>query len=340
MKSKIRNRQRRVSLKADQETGVRGQETGIRGQETGISRMKLLAVNFRLLVVCGAVCLSFSACKQKSNEKISETGLKYIMHKENPGPKAKKRDFVTIELIYKTEHDSVLFDSRENKVPMRFQLEQPPFVGSMEEGLTYMAAGDSATFFVSADSMVQKVFAKLAGGNYVRPEFLKSGSKLKFDVKLLRIQSELDAAEEMYRELDRLAAREKSDIEQYIRDHKITAQPDTGGIYVIRHTEGKGPAVVTGKTVSINYTGKFLSGEVFDSNDKMGKPSTFVQGETDMMKGWDIAFRKLRQGDKATLIIPSSKAFGEQGARNKMNGTYLVQPNTPLLFEVEVLEVK
>src|SRR5437016_5609074 len=105
--------------------------------------------------------LPFS-CK-RINQKRTESGMKYILYKENSGPKAKAGDFVTVEIIYKTENDSVLFDSRQNRMPMRFQLEKPPFPGSMEEGITYMAAGDSATFFVSADSMVRKVFSKLAG---------------------------------------------------------------------------------------------------------------------------------------------------------------------------------
>jgi FKBP-type peptidyl-prolyl cis-trans isomerase FkpA len=284
--------------------------------------------------------LMMSSCKHQQPEKMTDSGMKYIVYKENPGPKAKLGDFVTIEMIYKTENDSVLFDSRQNRAPMRFQLEQIPFSGSMEEGITYMAAGDSATFFVSADSMVQKVFSKIAGENYVRPAFLKAGSKLKFDIKLLRIQSELDAAEEMYKELDRLAALEKSNIEKYVKEHKITQQPDSNGIYVIVNTPGKGAAIDSGKTVLINYTGKFLSGEVFDSNDKDGKPVAFVHGKDDMMKGWNIAFKKLRKGDHATLIIPSPMAFGEEGLRNKMNGNYLIQPNTPLLYEVEVLEVK
>ena len=223
---------------------------------------------------------------------------------------------------------------------MRFQLQDPPFQGSMEEGITYLAAGDSVTFFVSADSMVQKVFSKLSGGNYVRPDFLKTGSQLKFDIKLLRIQSELDAAEEMYKELDRLAALEKSNIEKYLSDHRITQQPDTAGIYIIKRMEGKGTMIDSGKTVSINYTTKFLSGEVYDSNAGIGKPTTFVVGNGQMIQGWEIGFKKLRQGDHATLIVPSEKAYGETGLRDKMNGTYLIQPNTPLLFEVEVLEVK
>jgi FKBP-type peptidyl-prolyl cis-trans isomerase FkpA len=314
-------------------------EIGNQKSEVG-GWIQLPVSSLQLLVIYIVTGILFSACKQKSNERITDSGMKYIVYKENPGPKAKRGDFVTIDLIYKTEYDSVLFDSRQNNAPMRFQLEEPPFQGSMEDGITYMAAGDSVTFLISADSMVQKVFSKISGGNYVRPDFLKSGSKLKFDVKLLRIQNELDAAAEMYHELDRLAALEKSDIERYVSEHHITQHPDTNGVYVIKSIEGKGAAVDSGKTVSINYTGKFLDGTVFDSNSETGKPVVFIFRKDDMIKGWDIAFSKLRKGDHATVIIPSAKAWGEKGIRNKANGTYFIQPNTPLLYEVEVLDVK
>lgn len=297
--------------------------------------MKKLKIIF-CIILCSAL---FFSCK-RSNEKHTASGMKYIVHKENQGTKAKLRDFVTIEMVYKTETDSVLFDSRQNKMPMRFQLEKPPFAGSMEEGLTYMAVGDSATFFVSADSMVRKVFSKMNGGNYVRPEFLKTGCFLKFDIKLLRIQNELDVAQEMYHELDKRAAQEKANIELYLNDHKITQQADTNEIYIIKNTEGKGPIAESEKTVFVNYTGKFLNGEKFDSNEKLRKPYSFVVGKGDVIKGWDIEFPKLKQGDKVTMIVPSKLAYGEEGLRNNMNGTYIIQPNTPLLFELEVVAVK
>ncbi len=332
MKSEIRN------VKSETRSWKLEVENWKFGKQVTVPR--ILISSFQLLICCMIFTSVFlSSCNHKT-EKYTDSGMKYIVYKENPGQKAKQRDFVTIEMVYKTEYDSVLFDSRQNKVPMRFQLQQPPFAGSMEEGISYLAAGDSATFFVSADSMVQKVFAKMTKGNYERPGFLKPGSHLKFDIKLLRIQSELDASEEMYHELDRLAALEKSDIARYIAEHHITEQPDTSGVYVIKNTEGKGAKVEQGKTVLINYSGRFFNGIVFDSNDKSGKPIDLIIGNSKMLKGWDIAFRKLRQGDKATVIIPSAKAFGEEGVRNKMNGDYIIQPNTPLLFDVEILEVK
>ena len=298
-------------------------------------------MNNKFVVLCCCMYLSvlFFGCK-RSKVRFTSSGMKYEAHKENSGPKAKKGDFITIDMVYKTENDSVLFDSKNNKLPMRFQLAKSPFSGSMEEGISYLAVGDSATFYVSADSMIRKVFSKLAGDGYVRPDFLKTGSFLKFDIKLVRIQSELDAAQEMFRKLDQLAASEKASIEKYILDHHIKETPDANGIYIIKTKQSNSTFADSGRTVEINYTGKFINGQVFDSNHQSGKPYSFVVGKEDVIRGWDIAFKQLRQGESATLIIPSLCAYGEEGLRNKVNGTYLIPPNAALLFDVDVLAVQ
>ena len=294
---------------------------------------------FVVLCCCMYLSVLFFGCK-RSRVRFTNSGMKYEAHKENPGPKAKNGDFITIDMVYKTENDSVLFDSKKNTMPMRFQLASPPFSGSMEEGISYLAVGDSATFYVSADSMIRKVFSKLAGDEYVRPDFLKTGSFLKFDIKLLRIQSELDAAQEMFRELDQLAASEKASIEKYILDHQIKEQPDANGIYIIKTKKANGAIADSGMVVTINYTGKFLNGEVFNSNNQSTRPYSFVVGKNEVISGWDIAFKQLRQGERATLIIPSLFAYGEEGLRNKVNGTFVIPPNTALLFDVDVLAVQ
>jgi len=291
------------------------------------------------LFFCSVILIALMVGCKHANEKMSASGMKYIMYSENPGPKPKLGDFVTLDLVYKTENDSVLFDSHQNKLPMRFQLMDPPFTGSMEEGITLMAAGDSATFYVSADSMVRKVFSKMGGENYRRPEFLKTGSFLKFDIKLLRIQSELEAAEEMFKDQDQRKAKENNDIHRYVTDHKNFDQLDSSGIYIMKEITGKGIPVDSGKRVFINYTGKLLDGTVFASNGANGH-YTFVVDRGEVIKGWDVAFQKLRQGDKATLVIPSHLAYGDEGLRNKSNGMFIIEPGTPLVFEVEVKEVR
>src|SRR5688572_13595630 len=97
-----------------------------------------------LFITC---CLLIIACKREKQMK-TQSGMTYILHKENKGKKPEVGDWVTIEMVYKDENDSILFDSHKGGKPLRFAVRKPPFAGSFEEGLTYLSAGDSATFFI------------------------------------------------------------------------------------------------------------------------------------------------------------------------------------------------
>ena len=79
-------------------------------------------------------------------------------------------------------------------------------------------------------------------------------------------------------------------------------------------------------TVWVNYKGTLLDGTVFDENDS----TKFVANR--VIKGWTEGLGLLGEGGKATLYIPAELAYGENGNRN-------IEPNSTLIFDVEVLKV-
>ena len=79
-------------------------------------------------------------------------------------------------------------------------------------------------------------------------------------------------------------------------------------------------------TVWVNYKGTLLDGTVFDENDS----TMFVANR--VIKGWTEGLGLLGEGGKATLYIPSDLAYGERGNR-------AIEPNSVLVFDVEVLKV-
>jgi FKBP-type peptidyl-prolyl cis-trans isomerase len=84
--------------------------------------------------------------------------------------------------------------------------------------------------------------------------------------------------------------------------------------------------------VSVNYRGTLLDGKEFDSSYKRGQPATFPV--TGVIPGWTEALQLMNVGTKAKLFIPSNLAYGERAAGPDIG------PNSTLIFEIELLEIK
>lgn len=97
---------------------------------------------------------------------------------------------------------------------------------------------------------------------------------------------------------------------------------------VIKSGAGKSPKSTD--TVSVNYRGTLISGKEFDASD--GKPVSFPVNR--VIPGWTEALQLMKEGDKWELYIPAKLAYGERGAGPDIG------PNSVLIFEVELLEVK
>jgi FKBP-type peptidyl-prolyl cis-trans isomerase len=96
---------------------------------------------------------------------------------------------------------------------------------------------------------------------------------------------------------------------------------------------GKGAEAKSGDTVSVHYVGTLVDGKEFDSSRKRGQPFNFPLGQGRVIKGWDQGVAGMKVGGKRKLTIPPSLGYGERGA-----GT--IPPNSVLLFEVELLDIK
>lgn len=268
--------------------------------------------------------------------KKTPEGLHYIFYKQNAaGVKPKVEDFVTVSLVYKDEKDSVIFDSRAMDEKMEFPLMASTFKGSFEEGLMMMAEGDSASFLINGDSLYLKTFMM-----HELPPGLEPKSLLKFYVKLVDVRSREEVEkEQMELYMQEMAKMEKrkfaepGEIAKYIKDKNITTEPTSTGLYYIETKKGTGKKVAQGDVVRVHYNGMFLDGKSFDSSEG-SEPIEFTVGVGMVIPGWDEAIQLMNVGGKATLVIPSSLAYGESGV-----GEGLIPAYTPLVFDVEVVEV-
>jgi FKBP-type peptidyl-prolyl cis-trans isomerase FklB len=96
--------------------------------------------------------------------------------------------------------------------------------------------------------------------------------------------------------------------------------------------EGAGAQPKETDTVTVNYRGTLINATEFDSSYKRGQPATFpVNG---VIKGWTEALQLMKTGSKYQLFIPADLAYGARAVGPD------ITPNSALIFEVELLEVK
>ena len=130
-----------------------------------------------------------------------------------------------------------------------------------------------------------------------------------------------------------LVAAEIKLIEQFMSKYGFDMEPRSSGLYFEETVPGNGNTPVRLDTVSVYYTGYFLSGLEFDSNIG-GDLFTFVVGNypADFIAGWDEGLTLMTEGGEAMMIIPSWLAYGTTG-RGDIPGY------TPLFFEVELVSI-
>ena len=95
---------------------------------------------------------------------------------------------------------------------------------------------------------------------------------------------------------------------------------------------GAGAEAVSGKTITVHYTGTLTNGTKFDSSLDRKEPFTFSLGAGQVIKGWDQGFAGMKVGGKRKLTNPPELAYGP-------NAVGSIPANSTLVFEVELLDV-
>ena len=98
---------------------------------------------------------------------------------------------------------------------------------------------------------------------------------------------------------------------------------------VIKEGTGKMPKPTD--VVEVNYEGKLLDGTVFDSSYERGEPIEFPLNQ--VIAGWTEGLQLMKEGGKYEFYIPADIAYGEAGNSG-------IEPNSTLIFTVELLKVK
>ncbi|MBD2751699.1 FKBP-type peptidyl-prolyl cis-trans isomerase [Spirosoma validum] len=196
----------------------------------------------------------------------------------------------------------------------------PFFAGSLksglQEGFQLMHEGDQVTLLIPS---------ALAFGNAISPDGnVPANSPVRYDITLKRTRTE------------------DQQITEYIAQNNLTVTQTTStGLRFIKTasvtdtTTNKLPT--TNQTITLRYTGLLLRSTTPFENTGTGTVS-FTVGRFPAA-GVNEGLAKLRRGEKATLIFPSSQGYTTVGTL-ATNGTYIVPPNAPLRYDVEIVSIQ
>ena len=156
---------------------------------------------------------------------------------------------------------------------------------------------------------------------------------------------------------NQMKAIDEDTIHNYLVRNRLLnkATRTNSGLYVVDSVAGTGPAVVSGRQVSVKYIGRFLSsgahpessgiaasygnasypaGAVFDNSTENRSAcgcAVFTAG-SGAIPGFNEGLLLLRKGDRKLLLIPSRLAYGPAGSNS-------IPPDAALMFDVEILDV-
>jgi FKBP-type peptidyl-prolyl cis-trans isomerase len=296
------------------------------------------------LMLLAVAAIALTSCG--GGFKQGQGGMLYSIHEDKAGPTIKEGDFVAINLIAKTEGDSVLTNTYTTGRPIPAMMPKPQYKGDIYAGLMLLSEGDSATIKLNIDSMAKKGQPKPPG---------MKGKYILFQVKVEKVIAKGNLADNIFKGrideyfkgvTEQLKKAEPAKIQKYIADNNLKTTKTASGLNYEITKPGTGPTPTAGDTAVVYYTGKFLTGKVFETNvkdiaikDKATynpmnpyKAIRIPVGVKQVIPGWDEGLMLLNKGAKATLVVPAALAYGEQGMGP-------IQPFTTLVFDVEVVDI-
>ncbi len=113
---------------------------------------------------------------------------------------------------------------------------------------------------------------------------------------------------------------------------KSGVQTTASGLQYEVITEGTGAKPLATDNVKVHYHGTLIDGTVFDSSVERGEPVEFPLNG--VIPGWTEGVQLMSVGSKYKMYIPSELGYG---SRVPQGGP--IQPNSVLIFEVELIDI-
>ena len=270
----------------------------------------------------------FTACTQRyPGYKKTQTGLYYKFHScDVSAIQPKLTDFLKVEMTCYL-HDSLYYDWQGSQHEVYTQLKAPIFSGDLQEAYAMMHVGDSASFYVKADSIAVLYYEQDPTAVGLNPE-----DYFRYEVKLLDVKTAEEFQADIEKMKESLKMQSRKALEDYIADNNINVTPESSGVYIIPMEKGKGRCPVKGEKVELDFSATLLDGQpvgsTFDSPEKL----SFVLGEGNTIQGWEEIVPIMHLGERVKAIIPFDLAYGEHSVGE-------IPAYANLVYDIKLLKI-
>jgi len=243
---------------------------------------------------------------QKNLQMLStNSGMRYSIDRVSLGRNAVIGDEITfhytLSLLSGIRVDST---SRLNNAPAKITLGASNIIAGFLEALSLLKEGEKGTF----------IMPSILGFGSQSSASIPSNSNLRLDLEIVKLRSENQI------------------IDEYVKATGLTlTEKTTTGLRFLRTLEAPGGTQLkAGLLATVKYTG-FLAatGKQFDTGQ-----INVALGDGAVVKGFEEGLLKMKVGEKATLVFPSSLGYGTSGSSTT------IPPYAPLIFNVEIVSAK
>lgn len=283
---------------------------------------------FLFSMACLSAMMLLTSCDQKfPGYKKTTDGLYYKFHNQNlSAEKPQLTDFMKVDMACYL-NDTLYYDFQAKQQDVFTQLLEPVFPGDLQEAYAMMHLGDSASFYVKADSVAMKYYEldPAAVG-------LKAGDYFRYEVKLVELQTQDEFKANIEKMKASMEAASKKALEDYVTNNNITVTPEPSGIYIIPLEKGKGRCPVKGEQVEVDFASYLLDGKSVGSTLDNPEKLKFVLGEGLTIKGWEEIVPKMHLGERVRAIIPFDQAYGEHSVGS-------IPSYANLVYDIKLLNI-
>ncbi len=305
-------------------------------------------------VVIASLFINLLVGCDKSLFKQTNTGLFYRVEHKGKGPKPTNGQLLLLDMSYQTKDKDILFNSSDSPslIVVTYDDKLYQADGGIYEAISMLEKGDKIIFKIAAKKLLGAQFEGLAEKHQLQedtPLYLYMCLKdIITEEEFQKLQAEhyLNMVNKKKQKSAQQLPKDIEIIDKHLKEQQIKALSTESGLRYVIDASGEGNTPQPGNTVRVNYIGKTLSGQVFDTNilevaknnnlydaRRTYEPIEFRIGERGMIEGFEEGIKLLNKHAKARLFIPSVLAYGELDINQH------IKPHSNLIFEVELVDI-